>query len=712
MKFAFCFLTYRNILHPTEWSPYFQNNNIYIHPKQREYISDEYRSFVIPNIINTSWGDRSIVDATVLLLEQAMTDNDNQWFILCSEDSCPLKPYLEFLNFFEKQSTSIFNVMDNSKNKTSQWWALCRADVELLLKNKSRFSNVFENINKRYRKQAVDELFFLNALKQFKSNYLFKNGCVHYVKWFAEWTSKHPTAFNRLLEDDVHNINNNSCWFIRKTFSTFENKLIDKKPNCIIMCVGSESTGTYDKFFDYFSDSANIFLLVMDPTKLIEQSILREKSEQTFYVVWNMVDKAMEVLYNKFSSTYDSVIILKEKYNYSEIIYPTDTTNSIDFLKSVGEIYSLPNNLPTPAIPILPLSQSITPTTKIPLREHNRNYKIAFLFLVIEDINYPNIWANYFNRNGHNINIYCHAKYPERTRTEWLSRNMVRNIRPTSWGNIVDAYFSLFDAAVQNPDNMRFITISESCLPIYSLNAFFNMLDRDDFRTSYVHFMKPTPYDISARIQNQRGYERFGEFTKHYARFCLSRYHLQKLLICDPNDIQFFKKMHVGDEFFLTLIHAREGNDFIKQSTITYDNWEDVKKEANAIKNEIDRIKIEYQHMSEQEYNNAKREVDQLTTKMNNLRKNPKTYYEITNYDVNRAFNSGAFFWRKFPPILRDISKYYNRDGTLFIPRGRYGGKTRRRLLKKDASKSRKSKTIKSKTIKSKIRKTQYKRKI
>ncbi len=170
--------------------------------------------------------------------------------------------------------------------------------------------------------------------------------------------------------------------------------------------------------------------------------------------------------------------------------------------------------------------------------------------------------------------------------------------------------------------------------------------------------------------------------------------------------------MHVGDEFFLTLIHARGGNDFIKQSTITYDNWEDVKKEANSIKNKIDRIKIEYEHLSKQEYDNAKREVDQLTTTMNNLRKNPKTYYEITNYDVNRAFNSGAFFWRKFPshPILREIYKYYNRDGTLFIPRGRYGGKTRKRLLKKGVSKSRKSKTIKSKTRKP--RKTQYKRKL
>lgn len=697
MKFAFCFLTYRNIIHTSQWAPYFDTNNVYIHPKQRDYISDEYRSFVIPTIINTSWGDRSIVDATILLLEQAIIDNNNQWFILCSEDSCPLKPYAEFLSFFATQTKSIFNIMDDTKNKTSQWWALCRADVELLLENKSKFSQIFDNISKRFRKQAVDELFFLNALKQFNSNYAFKNGCVHYVKWFSEWVSKHPTTFNRLLEEDIQNINANSCWFIRKTFPTFQNQLIDKKSTCIVMCIGSESVGNYTTFLNYIAGKANVFLLVMDPTKLVEETQLKETCEQAFYVVWNMADKAMDVLYNKFSLIYDNVFVLKEKFNYTGTTYPEDGT--LDFLKTSEEVYT-PSLTPLTAPPITPLTAApIGPPTTVPaqsisLRNYNRNYKVAFLFLVIEDVNYPEIWRDYFERNKQFVSIYCHAKYPERTRTEWLRRNMIQNIRPTGWGYIVDAYFSLFDAALRDKNNMRFVTISESCLPIYSLDTFLDMLDKDDYRTSYVHFMRPSPYDISARIRSQRGYERFGEFTKHYARFCLSRYHVEKLFHPQPSDIEFFKNMHVGDEFFLTLLHARDGYDYIKQFTITYDNWEDVNAEVRSIKDKIDRIKRDYDHMSSDEYQRTKREVDRLTGIMNDIRKNPKTYHEITYYDVERAFYSGAFFWRKFAPGIRDIYRFYRSNGSLIKPERRRGGYKNKKKTRKGL-KNKKNKTMK-----------------
>jgi hypothetical protein len=703
MKFAFCFLTYRNIIHTSQWAPYFETNNVYIHPKQRDYISDDYRSFVIPTIINTSWGDRSIVDATILLLEQAILDNNNQWFILCSEDSCPLKPYSEFLSFFEMQTKSIFNVMDDTKNKTSQWWALCRADVELLLQNKPKFSQIFDNISKRFRKQAVDELFFLNALKQFNSNYTFTNGCVHYVKWFSEWVSKHPTTFNRLLDEDIQNINANSCWFIRKTFPTFQNQLIDKKSTCIIMCIGSESVGNYTTFLNYIAGKANVFLLVMDPTKLIEETQLKESCEQAFYVVWNMADKAMDVLYNKFSLIYDNVFVLKEKFNYTTITYPADAT--FDFLKTTGEVYTPSIALPQP--PIAP--PTIAPPTIAPhkavdsqtisLRDYNRNYKVAFLFLVIEDINYPQIWGDYFERNKQFVNIYCHAKYPEKTRTEWLRRNMIQNIRPTGWGYIVDAYFSLFHAALRDKNNMRFVVISESCLPIYSLDTFLDMLDKDDYRTSYVHFMRVSPYDISARIKTQRGYERFGDFTKHYARFCLSRYHIEKLVNSQPSDIDFFKNMHVGDEFFLTLLHAHPGYDYIKQYTITYDNWEDVNAEVRFIKDKIDRIKRDYDHMLRDEYERAKHEVDRLTGIMNDIRKNPKTYRDITPYDIERAFYSGAFFWRKFAPGIRDIYRFY-KSGSLIKHERRRGGYKNKKKTRKELRgiKNKKNKTKKLQT--------------
>jgi hypothetical protein len=327
-----------------EWDPYFASNNLYIHPKEPAQISDAFRPFIIPSLIETSWGDRSIVEATILLLEQAILERSNEWFILCSQDSFPCRSYADFVSFFETQTLSIFNVMEPEKNKTSQWWALCRADVELLLGNKRKCNEVFEFISKRYRKTdgAVDELFFLNAFKKIKEDYVFKNGCIHYNKWSSGVISKHPTVFNRLLEEDVRHIRENSCLFIRKTFPTFKNKLVEKKSNCIIMCIGSSSKDNYSSFLNYFADKANIFVFVIDEKKIENQDELKEKCEQLYYGVWRQADTAMEILYNKFLMLYENVIVLKEEFDYVKymnFVNSVEQTILAEFLKTNRDIY-------------------------------------------------------------------------------------------------------------------------------------------------------------------------------------------------------------------------------------------------------------------------------------------------------------------------------------------------------------------------------------
>lgn len=366
MKFAFCFLTYTNIVHTKQWQSYFEGNSIYIHPKNRDAVDSAFQQYILPTLLSTAWGDRSIVDATVLLLEQAIKDSENAWFILCSEDSCPLKPYAEFRAFFEQQTLSIFEVMDARKDKTSQWWALCRRDVEILLRNKMAFSPLIEKISKQNRKQAIDELFFLRALKQFQPQYQFTDGCVHYVKWFSEWVSKHPTVFNRLLEEDAVAIDARHGWFIRKTFPTFEARLVDKKPACIILCLGSNTSTQYEAFLEKVLPRANLFLLVMDATVLPKHALLTQKCEQAYYAVWNMVEKASGILRDKFSALYGNengkVTILDEAFDYK-----SSSASGLEGLPVSESASSVPNvqvsapapiqdDLPPPPPP-LPLPQ-------------------------------------------------------------------------------------------------------------------------------------------------------------------------------------------------------------------------------------------------------------------------------------------------------------------------------------------------------------------
>lgn len=192
------------------------------------------------------------------------------------------------------------------------------------------------------------------------------------------------------------------------------------------------------------------------------------------------------------------------------------------------------------------------------------NYKIAFLFLVINDINFPTIWENYFRGNEGKYSVYCHPKNPENVVTPWLRDNIVPHLVETSWGYITNAYFTLLYEALKDPLNQKFIVISESCLPLRSFDALYGKLTRDDVRTSYIRFWEITPYDSRERLMNQDRYsymiEKFGRFTKHYARFCLSRYHVLKLFglreepnfikhpVYKPNEyINFFNRMHVGD---------------------------------------------------------------------------------------------------------------------------------------------------------------------
>lgn len=686
MKFAFCFLTYRDIVHVTQWAPYFARNNVYIHPKQKNHVSFKHARYVLPTLVETSWGDKSIVDATLLMLEHALRDDrENDWFVLCAEDSCPLQPYADFATFFQNQRHSLFDMMDEGKLKTSQWWALKRADVEVLVKRKRENQTLLSSLARQYRKQALDELFFLKALTQYIPSFQYTRHRVHYVKWMNEWTSKHPTVFNTLLDEDVTAIQEGQCWFIRKTYPAFQNQAMSKKPTCIVVCVGSESVMRYDAFVTFFARHANLFLLIMDAPKMADPASepLKTHCEQAFHVVWNMADKAMGVLYDKFASLYDNVLILKEPFAFHTLTYPpSDDAYPWDFVAHHGHVYA-PSSARKKKVRPKGLERSDkTPAHKETLCSHNNNYKIAFLFLVIDDLHYPKIWESYLRKHRSQVSLYCHAKHPDQTATPWLREAMVPDLKPTGWGHIVDAYFSLFREAMKDENNYKFVVISESCLPIQSLTAFFNKMDADDYRTSYVHFMRPSSYDMVERIQSQPHYLDIGEsdkFVKHYARFCLSRYHVQKLLDSDPRHIEFFVKMHVGDEFFLTLLNAQDGYDFIEETIVTYDNWEDVHKEVAQLKKQIDGLKRDHQT----------KEVEQLTATMNNLRKNPKTYQHMEKKDVDRAMATGSFFWRKFPRNVSGLEAFYNPANGALLKGAKKGGKSRKhkRRTKRSATK-------------------------
>ena len=278
--------------------------------------------------------------------------------------------------------------------------------------------------------------------------------------------------------------------------------------------------------------------------------------------------------------------------------------------------------------------------------------KIAFLFLVIDNPNFPNIWNHYFKNNQNKINIYIHPKYPEKH--TWKPNNIVKNIKPTAWGFIVNAYIELFKEAFENKDNIKFITLSESCVPIKPFNILYNTLI-DKPNLSYIRMMNVSNYDYKIRLSENIKNNFKNKIIKHYARMCLSRQHVQ-LLLQNLEKVKYFADMHVGDEFFLTSI-APISN--YKDMAISHDDWDYVKKQAQLIKNKIKKLYEEQEQENNTKINNID-EIKILKTEFEDICKNPKKIIKISKTDLKNMKMTESFFYRKFD-TSSDIEKYiYN----------------------------------------------------
>jgi hypothetical protein len=100
--------------------------------------------------------------------------------------------------------------------------------------------------------------------------------------------------------------------------------------------------------------------------------------------------------------------------------------------------------------------------------------KLAFLFLTIDNLKHDQIWTEFFhNIDPSRYTIYCHPKHPDRIHPHSvLHGHVIPNLVATSWGDIscVIATVNMLECALGDRDNMRFILLSDSCIPLYSFD--------------------------------------------------------------------------------------------------------------------------------------------------------------------------------------------------------------------------------------------------
>jgi len=635
---SFLFLTYDDIVHGNVMYDYVKTHKVHIHSKKK--VTDyRFKSRVIPHSVPTEWGSISIVKATIELLRTAYYTTQDSWFILLSQDVFPTTPIGELELFLKRQSKSLFNVHGERTNtwnadkwfqnniwKADQWFILSRKDVDIILSLTTKEFNTIERliktgIEKRVVMGAYDEFFFLTALKSKGIDYT--QFQTMYTEWLPpQFIGQHPFTFNRLLDSDTTAISTAGSFFIRKTLPSFDPSPIRCSKTVVLVYVGTESKQNYSVLL---KKDIDIIVLSAVPITNICPLLLKSciKVIDIIYKFYNQISAHLlgEIRRGK---VWDTVIQTSEAFNMHKI-----NNDSHRGVINDGREYATVWN------------------------RNSNSSKIAFLFLTSGNVNNQSQWETYFKSHWDDVSIYVHAKYPEKVTIPWMVQNLIPTV-DTEWGYIVDAYFNLFTKAMENKSNIKFVTISESCLPLRSFDEFNSMLRYHDERTSFIRFSPLSNYDRISRIQNQPNYKMQGNFIKHYARFCLSRYHIQKVLA--SRNQSFFKSMHVGDEFFLTLLQPVSGRDFIVNYEITYDDWKYVDKQKHEIN-----VKIKHLY----ETSGKSSDIKALQTHRNDIGKNPRTFTTYSQVEADIAKATGAFFWRKFNQLpLPRCPKSFRRSKT------------------------------------------------
>lgn len=244
MKIAYLFLTYDNVQHKHEIKSMLKTDNIYIHPKYPENVDDDWKQHIISKNVSTSWGDISIVRATITLLREAIQNRRNTWFVLLAQDCFPIASHHDIHSMLEKQTKSMFDLVatEGKWYKTSQWWILHRRDVECVLRNHGKFDCEYRSFSEKHRPKlgfeyACDELYFLSLLKWCNPEYAYINCKPVYTQWLHNVHMHHPVIYNKLTAFDLANMHDHQSLFIRKTSKWFNGSVEATTPGKLLMYV-------------------------------------------------------------------------------------------------------------------------------------------------------------------------------------------------------------------------------------------------------------------------------------------------------------------------------------------------------------------------------------------------------------------------------------------------------------------------------------------
>lgn len=208
--------------------------------------------------------------------------------------------------------------------------------------------------------------------------------------------------------------------------------------------------------------------------------------------------------------------------------------------------------------------------------------KIAFCFLIYDEILHEELWHNFFkDADPNKYTIYIH--YKTNKPLKYFEQYKLPNCIPTEWANVslIHAHNLLFRTAFETDKaNYKFINVSGSCIPLKSFDYVYHFLTKDDF--GYFNLF---PIDGC--------YPRCNSLLKHIDQkhiskasewFILNRWSVKVIAYLNKPIINhLYQNMNAPDEvFFITTLkqnrmdHLIKVTDHLPDGATTFNYWTDM----------------------------------------------------------------------------------------------------------------------------------------
>ena len=279
----------------------------------------------------------------------------------------------------------------------------------------------------------------------------------------------------------------------------------------------------------------------------------------------------------------------------------------------------------------------------------DKRKKIAFLFLIYDEIENEELWHNFFRKiDKSRYSICIHWKYDKQL--EYFDHFKLKNPVPTKYAemSLVKAENLLLREALKDSKNRKFIFLSNSCIPLKPFDFIYNSL----FNNDYCYFNLAREEHI---FEKNRGIlvKEFGRANVRKAsQWSILTLPIARILSESDSVLESIFEpglRSIADEYFyISYLHYLKKQHHLKLSQYsvtggtTFEFWDDREYEFT---------------------------FDFTSTQPEWWIRRLKTYFNISRQEINYLFNAPCYFGRKFAPVctvdekesLTDyITHYYN----------------------------------------------------